>query len=65
MEELMFDECMKVEGGKVSTVLTGLGVAAIGVACMASSTVTVPLAVAGYAAYNVGALITIGGICGG
>ncbi|MBQ2923034.1 MAG: hypothetical protein IJC02_01150 [Lachnospiraceae bacterium] len=56
---------MDVEVRKASTALTGFGVAAIGVTCMASSTVTVPLAVADYAAYNVDALITIGGICGG
>lgn len=56
---------MDVEVRKASTALTGFGVEAIGVTCMASSTVTVPLAVADYAAYNVDALITIGGNCGG
>lgn len=65
LHELNYDECLQIEGGKASTVFTGLGVAAFRVAIMASSAVSVPAMAAGYALYEIGSLVAIGGICGG
>lgn len=65
MTELSKKEYMEINGGTAATVFTGLGVAAVGVACMASATASVPLLVAGYALYEVGALVAIGGMIGG
>ncbi len=63
MNELTLQECMEIDGGVTwSTVLTGAGVAAIGVACMVSAP-TVAVAALGYAAYNAGAVGVILGVC--
>lgn len=63
MKELTLQECREIEGGvSWSTVLTGAGVALIGVACMVSAP-SVAIAVGGYAAYNIGAIGTILGAC--
>lgn len=63
MTELTLQECRKVDGGVTwSTVLTGTGVAVIGVACMVAAP-SVAVAAVGYAAYNVGAIGAILGVC--
>lgn len=63
MTELTLQECREVDGGVTwSTVLTGAGVAVIGVACMAAAP-SVAVAAAGYAAYNAGAIGVILGVC--
>lgn len=63
MTELTFQECMEINGGVTwSTILTGAGVAVIGVACMVAAP-SVAVAAAGYAAYNLGAIGVCLGIC--
>ena len=60
MVELNNVELLEIEGGKWSTFFTGLACVAGGIACKASSAVTVPMAVGGYALYNIGGLVMIG-----
>ncbi len=63
MTELVLQECREIEGGVTwSTVLTGAGVAAIGVACIVAAP-SVAVAAAGYAAYNAGAVGVVLGVC--
>lgn len=62
MKELNSMELLEVEGGKWSTFFTGLACVAGGIACMVSSAVTVPMAVGGYALYNIGGLVMVGSI---
>lgn len=63
MEELNLREYMDMNGGvSASTVLTGAGVACLGVACMVSAP-SVVVAAAGYALYNAGAVGVIFGAC--
>ncbi len=60
MKELDSTQLLEIEGGKWSTFFTGLACVAGGIACIASSAVTVPMAVGGYALYNIGGLVIIG-----
>ena len=60
MQELNAMELIEIDGGAWSTFFTGLACVAGGVACMVSSAVTVPMAVGGYALYNIGGLVMIG-----
>ncbi len=60
MKELDNIELLEIDGGKWSTFFSGLACVAGGVACMASSAVTVPMAAGGYALYNIGGLVMIG-----
>ena len=63
MTELKLKECREIEGGVTwSTVLTGAGVAMIGVACMVAAP-SVAVAVGGYALYNAGAIGVVLGVC--
>lgn len=60
MKELDSTQLLEIEGGKWSTFFTGLACVAGGIACIASSAVTVPMAVGGYALYNISGLVIIG-----
>lgn len=63
MVELTLQDCRDIEGGVTwSTVLTGAGVAVIGISCMVAGP-TVAVAVGGYALYNAGAIGMILGAC--
>ena len=56
MKELSLDESREINGVTWSRVLTGAGVAAIGVACIVAAP-SVAVAAAGYAAYNAAQLV--------
>lgn len=61
MQELSYQECLAIEGGKLSTVLTGIGMVAIGFACMASAAATGPVLAVGFTLYQVGKVVAICG----
>lgn len=61
MQELSYQELIDIDGGKLSTVLTGMGIAAFGFALMASATATAPVLAAGFTLYEAGKVIAIVG----
>lgn len=63
MVELTLQESIDIDGGVTwSTVVTGVGMTLIGVSCLIAAP-TVTVAALGYAAYNVGSVVTILGAC--
>lgn len=63
MVELTWHECKEINGGASwGIVLSGAGVAVIGVACMVAAP-TIAVTVGGYALYNAGAIGMVLGAC--